>query len=288
MMRPMKPHFSIKSCRVIFSILFLIFFEMLVGSRAFGADEEQDVVNYSYISELGLGEADTDNRTVKAVQIPFSYQLRPMKEEQWGIKLLFPVTFGVLGLDVVDIIGNVISLDASVLSIVPGVELQIPVRKDWVLKPFGKAGGGRDVSGGENAFIYAAGLKSSYFIPWKDFTFTLGNEVSFDGYVPDGGEREDYASVAIGWDTRYPLWFTLKGAETNIGGWLSYYYYFDELVFERPQTAPLAIGQEFEIALAFGTYEKIPIWFMKFDRIGLAYRFSDELKALRLVFEFPF
>lgn len=260
----------------------------MVHSRALGADEEQDIVNYSYITGLGVGGANTDNQTVRAIQVPFSYQLRPMTDEQWGIKLLFPVTFGVVGFDVFDVIGNVISLDAKVLSIVPGVEFQVPVRKDWVLKPFGKVGGGRDVSLGENAFIYSAGLKSSFFIPWRDFLFTLGNEISFDGYDPGGEERQDYASIAIGWDTRYPLGFTLKSAETNIGGWISYYYYFDELLFEQPQGAPLAIGQQFEIALAFGTYEKIPIWFMNFDRIGLAYRFGDDLKALRLVFEFPF
>jgi hypothetical protein len=170
--------------------------------------------------------------------------------------------------------------------VVPGVELQIPFRKNWVLKPFGRAGGGR--SEGGNAFIYSAGLRSSYTIPWKKFIFTLGNEISFDGFLPSGEEWEDYASIAIGWDTRYPLGFTLKGAETHIGGWVSYYYFFDELEFQRPLLAPLAIGNQFEVALSFGTYKKIPIWFFKFDRIGLAYRFSEDLRAIRIVFEFPF
>lgn len=212
-----------------------------------------------------------------------------MTEDQWGIKLLFPVTFGVLGLDAIDNIGDLISLDISALSLVPGAELQIPVRRNWVLKPFGKAGGGRDLSaGGKSAFIYSAGLKSSYTIPWKDFTFTLGNEISFDGFVPSGEDREDYASIAIGWDTIYPLGFTLKGAETHVGGWVSYYYFFNDLEFERPLLAPLSIGEQFEVALAFGTYEKIPIWFFKFDRIGLAYRFNEDLRAIRIVFEFPF
>ena len=262
---------------------------MVITSPALGANTGQDLLNYSYFSELGVGEYSTDNREVRAIEVPFSYQLRPMTEDQWGIRLLFPVTFGVLGLDAINNLGDVISLDVSALSVVPGVELQIPVRRNWVLKPFGKAGGGRNLSaGGGRAFIYSAGLRSSYTIPWKDFTFTLGNEISFDGFVPSGEDREDYASIAIGWDTLYPLGFTLKGAETNIGGWVSYYYYFDDLEFERPARAPLAIGQQFEIALTFGTYEKIPIWFFKFDRIGLAYRFSEDLRAIRIVFEFPF
>ncbi len=43
-----------------------------------------------------------------------------------------------------------------------------------------------------------------------------------------------------------------------------------------------------EITLTFGTYKQIPIWFFNFDRIGLAYRFSEDLRAIRIVFEFPF
>ena len=231
---------------VLFSILFFIFFEMAIVPFAFSADGDQDLLNYSYFSELGVGEYSTDNREVRAIQVPFSYQLRPMTEDQWGIKLLFPVTFGVLDLDAIDNIGDLISLDISALSLVPGAELQIPVRRNWVLKPFGKAGGGRDLSaGGKSAFIYSAGLKSSYTIPWRDFTFTLGNEISFDGFVPSGEDREDYASIAVGWDTIYPLGFTLKGAETHVGGWVSYYYFFNDLEFDRPLLAPLAIGEQF-------------------------------------------
>ena len=267
---------------------FFIFLEIIFISNACGSDEDQNLLNYSYFSELGFGEYNTDNREVRAIQIPFSYQLRPMTEDRWGIKLLFPITFGVLGLDAVNDIGDVISLEVKALSIVPGIELQIPVRERWVLKPFGKVGGGKDVSGGEFTYIYSTGLKSSYTIPWKEFTFTLGNAVAFDGYKPKDENREDYSSISIGWDTVYPLGFTFKGRRTNIGGWVSYYYYFEDLEFERPEQAPLDIGQQFEVALTFGTYEKIPIWFFKLNGIGVAYRFGEDLRAIRFVSEFPF
>jgi len=284
----MIPRFLTKSGNVILTILFLIFLEMVISLPAFCVEKGQDLLNYSYFSELGVGEYNTDNREVRAIQVPFSYQIRPIEDDKWGIKLLFPVTFGVLGLDAISDLGDVISLDVSALTVVPGIEFQIPVRKRWVLKPFGQVGAGKDVSGGEFAFIYSTGLKSSYTIPWKEFTFTLGNAIGFDGYKLKGENREDYSSISIGWDTIYPLGFTLKGRKTNIGGWVSYYYYFDDLEFERPERAPLAIGQQFEIALTFGTYEKIPIWFFKINRIGLAYRFGEDLRAIRIVSEFPF
>jgi len=280
--------FMTKSCKTIFSILFLILLEMGFAHLAFSADGGQDFLNYSYFSELGVGGYDTDDSEVRAIQVPFSYQLREIEEKKCGIKLLFPVTFGVLGLDAVNDLGDVISLDVEALTIVPGIELQIPVRKRWVLKPFGKAGAGKDVSGGEFAFIYSAGLKSSYRIPWRQFSFTLGTAIAFDGFKREGEERQDYSSVSIGWDTIYPMKWRFKGKKTNIGGWISYYYFLDDLEFERTQQAPLEIGNQFEVALTFGTYEKIPIWFFKFNRIGLAYRFSEDLRAIRIVSEFPF
>lgn len=284
----MITHHRVRTSIFAFVGLFLIFLETGFISRASGADEEKSFYNYSYASDLGVGGYNADNREVRAIQIPFSYQFRPMTKDRWGIKFLFPITFGVLGLDAVSDIGDVISLDVKALSVVPGIEFQIPVSDRWVFKPFGQVGGGKDVSGGEYAYIYSMGLKSSYTIPWKEFTFTLGNAIAFDGYKPKNGNREDYSSISIGWDTIYPLGFTFKGRKTNIGGWVSYYYFFEDLEFERPLTSPLAIGQQFEVALTFGTYEKIPIWFFKLNRIGLAYRFGEDLRAIRFVSEFPF
>jgi len=284
----MKPRFSTISVKDVFLILIIVFLEMVIVSPARGGNTDQDFLNYSYFSELGIGEYNTDDREVRAIQVPFSYQLREIEDKKWGIKLLFPVTFGVLGLDAINDLGDVISLDVSALTIVPGIEFQIPVRKRWVLKPFGRVGAGKDVSGGEFAFIYSTGLKSSYMIPWKKFTFTLGTAISFDGFKREGENREDYSSVSIGWDTVYPLKWTFKGKQTNIGGWVSYYHFLDDIEFQRPQVAPLVIGNQFEVALTFGTYEKIPIWFFKVNRIGLAYRFGEDLRAIRIVSEFPF
>jgi hypothetical protein len=284
----MKPRFSIKSYNFKLSILLLLFFEMVFVSPALGGNRGQDFLNYSYFSELGIGEYNTDDREVRAIQVPFSYQLREIEDKRWGIKLLFPVTFGVLGLDAINDHGGVISLDVQALTVVPGVEFQIPLRKRWVLKPFGQVGAGKDVSGGEFAYIYSTGLKSSYTIPWRKFNFTLGAGIGFDGFKLDGENRQDYSSISIGWDTVYPLKWTFKGKQTNIGGWVAYYYFLDDLEFQRPNTAPLDIGNQFEVALTFGTYKKIPIWFFKMNRIGLAYRFGEDLKAIRIVSEFPF
>ena len=253
-----------------------------------GADGERDLINYAYLTDFGLGGFDVEERQVTAFQIPFSYQLRPMQEDKWGIKILFPVTIARAEADAVDIDGIELPFDSKVTAVNPGVELQIPVRPNWALKPFGKAGVGRDVSEGRGALIGSLGLKSRYLIPWKKFQFAFGSGVFYNAYKPKDEDRKDFASVGVGWDTVYPLWFTLWGRKTNIGGYFAYYHYFDDLEFERLKSNPIEIDDQFEIAMTFGTYEPIRIVWWNVKRIGIAYRFGDGLKAIRLVSSFPF
>ena len=254
--------------------------------HALGADGEKDPINYAYLADFGLGGFDVEEQQVRAFQIPFSYQLRPMEEDKWGIKLLFPVTIASAEGDSVDADGVELPFDSKVTAVNPGVELQIPVRPQWALKPFGKVG--IDVSEGRGALIGSLGLKSRYLIPWRKFQFAFGSGVFYDAYKPKDEDSKDYASIGVGWDTLYPLGFTLRGRKTNIGGYFAYYYYFDDLEFERLQRNPIEIDDQFEIGITFGTYEPIRIGWWDLKRVGIAYRFGDGLKAIRLISSFPF
>ena len=274
-------------------ISFITTFLYLIGlaaisPHALGADGEEDLINYAYVSDFGLGGFDVEERQVRAFQIPFSYQLRPMLEDKWGIKLLFPVTLATAEADSIDVDGIELPFDSKVTAVNPGVELQIPLRPKWALKPFGKIGIGRDVSEGRGALIGSLGLKSRYLIPWKKFQFAFGAGVFYNAYKPKDEDREDYASIGVGWDTIYPLWFKLGGRKTNIGGYFAYYYYFDDLEFQRLQRNSIKIDDQFEIGITFGTYEPIRIVWWNLKRVGIAYRFGDGLKAIRLISSFPF
>ena len=92
----------------------------------------------------------------------------------------------------------------------------------------------------------------------------------------------------MGLDVVYPLGLTLKGRKTNIGGYVAYNYYLDDLEFDSITRNPIEIDQTIEIALTFGTYSPIPMAIFNFRRVGLAYRFGGDLKAIRIVFSFPF
>lgn len=266
----------------------LIFFLIGTGNQAFALDSDEDYINYAYLTGLGIGGYNVEDREAVAFQIPFSFQLRPMEEDQFGIKLLLPVTLASLGGDVRNIGGVVIPLDATVVGVNPGVELQIPVTPEWTLKPFGRIGVGRDVSNDNNSFIFAVGLKSRYAIPWRKFQFALGTGIFYDGFKPRGQDKQDYASIGVGWDIIYPLGLNLSGQDTNIGGYLAYYYYFDNLEFMQVSNSFLEISNQYEVGVTLGTYAPIPIGPFKLQRFGIAYRFGEDFKAIRLISDFPF
>lgn len=267
-----------------------LFLFLLTGfnSVVWGQGAKENLINYAYLTDFGIGGYDVEERQVRAIQIPFSYQLRPMKKNQWGIKLLFPVSVASVEDDGVDIEGIPLPLDSKLTAVNPGVEVQIPVRPDWAIKPFGKIGIGRDISEGKGALIGTLGVKSRYSFDWGKFQMALGSGIFFDTYKPKDEERKDYASVGIGLDAVYPLWFKLKDRQTNIGGYAAYYNYFDDLEFERLKRPPMEIDDQFEVAMTFGTYQPIRIGWWDLKRVGIAYRFGDGFKGVRLIAGFPF
>jgi hypothetical protein len=275
-------------CIFVLASFTLFFFLLGIKNQVFAQDSEEDFINYSYLTSIGIGGYNVADRDAVAFQIPFSFQLRPMEEDQLGIKLLLPVTVASLESEVTNIGGFVVPKDAQVVGVNPGVELQIPVTQEWTLKPFTRLGFGRDVSGGDGSLIFAIGLKSRYAIPWRKFQFALGTGIFYDAFKPESGDKKDYASVGVGWDTIYPLGFNLWDQEANIGGYFAYYYFFDNLEFIQSSNTYLEINDQYEVGLTLGVYDHISLWFLKLQRFGIAYRFGEDLKAIRLISDFPF
>jgi hypothetical protein len=66
-----------------------------------------------------------------------SYTLRPVEDNNWGVKLKFPVTVGFFDFKARDIIDPGPPDDVATISVLPGIEFQFPVHDNWFLMPFG-------------------------------------------------------------------------------------------------------------------------------------------------------
>lgn len=79
---------------------------------------------------------------------------------QLGFRFQLPMTLGLHTFDFGSI-GEALCIDqASSISLVPGVEIEIPITQRWTLKPAAYLGWGKDFRHSNYAWIYWAGLKN--------------------------------------------------------------------------------------------------------------------------------
>jgi hypothetical protein len=226
--------------------------------------------------------------------------------EGWRVRFKLPVSFGVFDFEADDPEFGKIDIDQYTLAVVPGVELQVPVNEFWTLKPFVDLGLGKViVSEGEGAgdedffLVYNGGLRSLVEIPYKDYTFSLGNGVLFPGNRVFGeGDDESYVAIETGVEVRRSLGFTLReigitdlahaDVTPELGLYFIHYHFPDPLVFTRFRDEPLRVDNQFEFGATFGSATPWELLRISNPRLGASYIFGDDLEVFRVSFGFPF
>lgn len=251
-------------------------------------EEKEDLANYAFAAHLGTGIYRASGRTVQVYSLPMSYTLRPVEDNNWGVKLKFPVTVGFFDFKARDIIDSGPPDDVATITVLPGVEFQFPLRDNWFLMPFGDLGGAKDYLGGELAYIYSAGIKSRVVFPWKDFEFSLGNRFLYAGYTATGADfSDDFRSFETGLDVKRPLGFNIRGRQADLSVYFVNYLY-SNLAFLRFRDDSFEVHVQYELGFTLGTTTTSRFWVFEIPRIGLGYRFGDGLQIIRLVLGMPF
>jgi hypothetical protein len=71
-------------------------------------------------------------------------------------------------------------------------------------------------------------------------------------------------------------------------GWLLYCAYVDNPTFERGGNRSKSSNGEFEVSLAMAFSKPRKLMGIEFDRIGLGFRYGDNVRGIRVVTKFPF
>ncbi len=275
-----------KKIKILSAMLFSYIF--IASMPVAKAKEDVNVINWYYANMFGTGYYKVGDTRVGILQMPFTYTFKTIrgKQDDYGIKLLVPVSAGFHSFDfneLFDLPNNV-----ATLSVVPGIELEYLVSESWVLKPYANIGVGEEFTQKVWSWIYGAGIKSRWILPFQNGEFTLGNSLNYAGYSASEGSTRAMISFVTGLNWVTPLNFTLFNRNTNLGTHLVYYGYLNEIDFIEGNKEPFTVRNEFEIALTLGTHK--PRTFLGFDyaRYGLAFRYGENLRAVRLVSDFPF
>lgn len=274
--------------RPISSQLTLIILLAASGVAQSQEEERPRTINYSYAAFVGSGLYRLDDRTVGVLRIPFSKRLREPTMEKIGIKALFPVTVGYHDYES-DPPHDVDGDSFLSLSFVPGVELQYLARPNWAIKPFANAGVGLEVDDGDTDAIWGFGLRSVARVRRKSPQIYLGAEWLTASNNPDDDDLDDhFTRVGGGIDFRFPLKMTLGDRATSITTHINVFDYVNEVEFGIEGGDFYEIGWTAEIGAALGLDPPLSVLGFTVDRIGLGFRFGEDLRAIVLVRKFPF
>jgi hypothetical protein len=213
--------------------------------------------------------------------------LRAGDESRWGLELKVPVTFGFYDLDVDDVIEGDLPDSISTLSVLPGLELDIPVLRNWRLRPYAQVGRGWELSGADSALIGTAGIKSRLTFPAWRGEFMLGNQLSYATYQPRDGLTRSLGEFITGLNFFYPTGGRIAGRPADLGLHLLHYTY-DRLDFPLVEDVDRKLRDEVEVGFSIRVRQPLSFELFELDMLGLAFRASDEVVGIRLFFGLPY
>jgi len=225
------------------------------------------------------------------VKIPVSRLFRDPEEQPWGLRLRFPVSFGVYDLTFKGFFEDLdFDLDRfKTVTFVPAAEFLIPLSEHWMLKPRQDLGVGKDFEGGQWVLIAATEIQGLYTRPWKNLVFTFGSGVKYSFSHSSGAlYNDDFARVEVGLDTLIPFGLDIGQRRVDFSLYVIGRHYFRELVFDQVLLDPLVIEQEGEIGITFGSTPLPRFWKFNIPRFLIGYRFAENFKGLRIKFGLPF
>jgi hypothetical protein len=253
------------------------------------ATSEQQLVNWYYSAVFGTGVYKAGDRVVSVLQIPFGQQLKPLTEDEWGLKLVVPVSFGFYDFQFKALAGGQTPKNVGTMSIFPGIEAEIPVTSNWRVKPYTNVGWGEDLTGAGGALIYAGGVKSLVWMPiGKNSQLSLGNQLTLAGFSPEGAANQTMGVFVAGLNLETPTEVKVLDRPVIVGAHLIYYYYFKRLRFPTDNDVQNKLEEQHEIALSLSVKKAIDFSLFDLDRIGLGFRSGGGVQGISLFFSLPY
>ncbi|HUQ50868.1 MAG TPA: hypothetical protein VM692_01525 [Gammaproteobacteria bacterium] len=257
------------------------------GVRAQSADATP--FNWAYAPALGAGVYRLgDGTEAQTYRGNFSLALRDApasNEDRAGIRLLLPVALGVQNLD-----SEALPVDRPTNRVehagfLPGVELEHRVGARWTLRTRAQLGAAEELEGTEqSARLAAVGLRGRLAFDSAPGKPALIAGLLWAGFDPNVGERESLlrATTAVELDIRAARWRVrdspMHWRPHVLKDW--YYRSTPRLGFGDSDAEPL--DEEWQVGIAAAREDGFKIGFAKFDAVGVAYRFSDRSRGLRL------
>ena len=250
---------------------------------------ERAVINFGFATQLGSGIYSVSGRTLQVYRLPFGYTLPAADEARVRTRLTLPVTLGFLDFKPRDVADNGLPNRIDSLSFVPGVAVDVRIRENWILEPFAEAGVARDRSSELDQRVFAIGLRNRYRPGSGTTDWEAYQELVHAAVRQKGIDRtDDFTRLRIGATARRPFQPEASGRRPDYLAYAMADIFSD--IPDRPADARRGDDAlvQFEVGLTLGMTEKLHLWRIPLPRIGIGYRFGEDLAVYRVVFGSPY
>jgi hypothetical protein len=248
--------------------------------------DEQNVVNFAFATQLGSGVYSVSGRTLQIYRLPFRHELRDVDEAGFGAVVTLPLTFGFYDFELQDVANGEIPADVDAVSLVPGLRLVFQPGTHWTLEPYAEFGISKARDADADATVYSGGLVSLYEFSGGWFDWQLRNDLGYAGVDLRGSAgSDDFARFQTVLIARAPF---------GGGSRLDYLLYaLNDWYIDQPE-GPVDSAErggrtlQYELGVTLGARETTRVWGIPLPRVGLGFRFGDDLEVWRIVFGTPY
>ncbi|MDJ0905426.1 MAG: hypothetical protein QNI96_05360 [Woeseiaceae bacterium] len=242
------------------------------GTGWYKLNDRQSAFIFKTAPRWTIGESGFDDDGGRSIQ----YTLR------------LPLTIGLSQLSFDDIPGSVDPGNLATLSAGISFDADVPVTERFSVRPNVEVGYGGVIGEDDRAWSYRASMRGRFAFEPERFDWALIFDGGFVGYDASGPGRDRFSFASIAAEFTHPVqWFRSSGGQSLFHWHIKHASFPDRVRVEKGPGEFDVLRDYWEAGAAIGRRdEPIRLWFLRFDRLGLAYSASSssQLRGVRLVF----
>jgi hypothetical protein len=265
-----------------------LFASLMHAPAAVAADDRAAVstINHAFATELGTGIYDIGGRSIFVVGFTPEWELRAPQKPLPGVRLVLPITAGSFDFMPDDALEGVLPSRIDSFSLMPGLEFDFPLRDDWVLTPWLRAGASF-AAGTSDGWLYGTGVRATRSWDMGKVAFTRHHDAGVVVVDYRSAQPNDlFLRMRNALDVRRPT-LALSHRHRLLAG---LYGILD--IVPDPPAAPEDVGKpsvvQLEVGFTLNTDPRVKIGPLRWPRLGLGYRMAGDFSGWRIVFGAPF
>ncbi|MGL4472996.1 MAG: hypothetical protein ACRCT7_00760 [Shewanella sp.] len=242
--------------------------------------------HFAFASYLGSGIYRTSGQQASVLNLPLYVTLE--QDSDHKINLRLPVSLGFFDYQWQDLPDGDLPSSIGTATFTPGIEYSWFIDPQLTLESYLDLGVGWNFSENRQVGIYSTGVSSLYKLtPEQDAAIWVARLYTAGYNDNNRGQTETYGALHTGIDWSLGEGWHWQAHQLQPRAFAAAYWFFSPVNFnsgEKNLFADNAIELGLSLAL-----DPVPQWLgVTLSRVGISYRYSQDLRVWRLIFDFPF